>query len=104
MTWGYREQRRTYYNQKWHTFGLEWNEDYMWTCQFTWPHRGARADGTDIDSKVSQVLSLRFGKQSFWEKGKFPGTVTNSTTGDVIKLINPWINSEENVAPFDQRE
>lgn len=58
----------------------------------------------DIDTKVSQVISLRFGKQSFWEKGKFPGTITNKTTGDVQRLVNPWINQEENVAPFDQRE
>ena len=34
MTWGFREQRRTYYNQEWHTFGLEWNDKYMWTCEF----------------------------------------------------------------------
>ena len=89
MTWGYREQRRTYYNQQWHTYGLEWNDKYMWTY---------------IDSKVSQVISLRFNKQSFWERGKFPSTITNSTTGDVIKLINPWLSSEKNNAPFDQRE
>lgn len=89
MTWGYREQRRTYYNQKYHTFGLEWNDKYMWTY---------------IDSKVSQVISLRFNKDSFWERGKFPGTVTNTTTGDVVKLTDPWIASEENVAPFDQRK
>lgn len=58
----------------------------------------------DIDSKISQVISLRFNKQSFWEKGKFPSTITNTTTGDVIKLINPWLASEQNSAPFDQRE
>jgi len=87
MTWGYRQQRRTYYNNEYHTFGLEWNEKYMWTY---------------IDSKVSQVISLRFGKESFWERGRFPTTVTNTTTGDITKLTNPWYQSSNNVAPFDQ--
>jgi hypothetical protein len=31
-TWGYRQQRRTYYNEEFHTFGLEWNDKYLWTC------------------------------------------------------------------------
>jgi hypothetical protein len=34
MTWGYREQRRTYYNQVYHKYGLEWNDKYMWTCEW----------------------------------------------------------------------
>jgi len=87
LTWGYREQRRTYYNQEYHTYGLEWNENYLWTY---------------IDSKVSQVISLRFNAQSFWSRGVFPPTITNTTTGDIIKLTNPWIQSDNNVAPFDQ--
>jgi hypothetical protein len=58
----------------------------------------------DIDSRVSQVISLRFGSESFWTRGKFPTTITNSTTGDVIKLTNPWAQSTNNVAPFDQGE
>jgi hypothetical protein len=87
MTWGYREQRRTYYNQEWHTYGFEWNEEYLWTY---------------IDSRVAQVISLRF-KESFWKKGNFPTTVTNTTTGEIQRLTNPWITSENNVAPFDQR-
>ena len=35
MTWGYMEQRRQYYNQGFHTFGLEWNDQYLWTCAST---------------------------------------------------------------------
>jgi hypothetical protein len=34
MTWGYREQRRSSYNQGFRTFGFEWNEKYLWTCRF----------------------------------------------------------------------
>ncbi|WWC70921.1 uncharacterized protein I206_104873 [Kwoniella pini CBS 10737] len=85
LTWGYREQRRTYFSQKYHTFGLEWNEDFMWTY---------------IDSRVAQVMSFRFAKEPFWSRGKFPTTYTNNT--EVIKLINPWLSSSENNAPFDQ--
>ncbi|KAL7423010.1 hypothetical protein Q5752_002308 [Cryptotrichosporon argae] len=85
LTWGYREERRKYYNQEWHTFGLEWNENYMWTY---------------TDTKVSQSMSLRFNKESFWKRGDFPDTITNNSV--VEKLTNPWVLSENNVAPFDQ--
>ena len=61
------------------------------------------AQRADIDSRISQVISLRFG-QSFWNRGQFPVTITNTTTGDVVKLTNPWLLSPNNVAPFDQRE
>ncbi|WVR06512.1 hypothetical protein IAU60_003543 [Kwoniella sp. DSM 27419] len=98
LTWGYREQRRTYYSQKYHTFGLEWNDKYMWTCELT--NLVEPADPSDIDSRVSQVISFRFNKESFWQRGKFPGTYTNNT--EVIKLINPWAAADNNVAPFDQ--
>ncbi|KAL0255819.1 hypothetical protein I308_100628 [Cryptococcus tetragattii IND107] len=85
LTWGYREQRRTYYSQKYRTFGLEWNDKFMWTY---------------IDSRISQVISLRFNKESFWTRGKFPSTYTNGS--QVLKLTNPWSQSQSKVAPFDQ--
>ncbi|WWD18620.1 hypothetical protein CI109_103073 [Kwoniella shandongensis] len=85
MTWGYREQRRTYYSQKYHTYGLEWNDKFLWTY---------------IDSRVAQVISYRFNKESFWTRGKFPSTYTNGS--EVVKTTNPWIASQNNVAPFDQ--
>jgi hypothetical protein len=52
MTWGYREQRRTYYSQQFHTFGLEWNENYMWTCTSAWPlsHSHPHSHHFHIDS------------------------------------------------------
>lgn len=43
MTWGYREQRRSSYNQGFRTFGFEWNENYLWTCEpfiDLWYHLG----------------------------------------------------------------
>jgi hypothetical protein len=57
---------------------------------------------SDIDTKVAQVVSLRFGKESFWQRGNFPATITNDSA--VVKLTNPWIQSPVNVAPFDQGE
>lgn len=35
LTCGYREQRRTYYSKRFRTFGLEWNDKFMWTCSST---------------------------------------------------------------------
>ena len=37
LTWGYRQQRRNAYNEAFHTYGLEWNENYMWTCKLSYP-------------------------------------------------------------------
>lgn len=43
QTWGYREERRTYYNQGYHTYGFEWNDQYMWTCESS-PRQRALAE------------------------------------------------------------
>ena len=32
-TWGWTEQRRSYYNAQFHTYGIEWTDKYLWTCQ-----------------------------------------------------------------------
>ena len=46
------------------------------------------------------MIDLRFGQQSFFQRGNFPKTVTNGTT-EVI-LENPW-EGRPNSAPFDQQ-
>ncbi|OXG50849.1 hypothetical protein J010_02706 [Cryptococcus neoformans] len=55
---------------------------------------------TYMDSRISQVISLRFNKESFWTRGRFPSTYTNGS--QVLKLTNPWSQSQSKVAPFDQ--
>jgi len=84
-TWGWRNMRRSYFNDDFHTFGLEWNDKYLWTY---------------VDSRINQILSLRFDKKSFWERGMFPQTIVNGT-GEV-RLQDPWVLADNNVAPFDQ--
>lgn len=84
-TWGWTEQRRAYYNAGYHVYGLEWTDKYLWTY---------------IDSRVNQVVSLDFKKQDFFKRGKFPKVVANGT--DEITLVNPWLKSDNNSAPFDR--
>lgn len=84
-TQGWRNMRRATWADDYHTFGMEWNEDFLWTY---------------VDSRVNQVISLRFNKESFWTRGKFPTTIANGS--DIVKLTNIWSKSEKNVAPFDQ--
>lgn len=84
-TQGWRNMRRATWAEDYHTFGMEWNENFLWTY---------------VDSRVNQVISLRFNKESFWSRGKFPTTMQNGS--DIVKLTNIWSKSEENVAPFDQ--
>ncbi|KAJ9094261.1 hypothetical protein QFC21_006087 [Naganishia friedmannii] len=85
QTQGWRNMRRSTWADDFHTFGMEWNENFMWTY---------------VDSRVNQIISLRFNKESFWSRGKFPTTFTNGS--DIVKLTNPWSKSTANVAPFDQ--
>lgn len=49
---------------------------------------------------MNQVVSLDFKKKSFFERGKFPKVVANGT--DQITLVNPWLKSNNNSAPFDR--
>ncbi|KIR68677.1 hypothetical protein I314_01100 [Cryptococcus bacillisporus CA1873] len=71
-----------YYSQKYCTFGLEWNDKFMWTY---------------IDLRISQVTSLRFNKESFWTRGKFPSTYTNGS--QVLKLTNLGLNPSRRLPP-----
>ncbi|KAN0066295.1 hypothetical protein ACQY0O_000389 [Thecaphora frezii] len=73
---------RNYYNQGYHTFGLEWTEEGI----YTWER-----------SPVYKVLIHKFNKD-FWTLGKFPSMLNNGTL-----LDNPWARSENpKIAPFDQ--
>lgn len=76
---------RNFFNQKTHTFGLEWTEDHI----YTWEH-----------SPVYRNFQLDFKDQDFWSLGRFPTQMANGTL-----LDNPWkgVQGEhKNIAPFDQ--
>jgi len=78
-----RNIRRTDYSKGFHTYGIEWTKDYL----FTW-----------VDSPLYQVLYIDFTKENMWSRGSFQNSVENSTL-----LDNPWQKSPNNNAPFDQK-
>lgn len=83
-TTGLWELRRGGYNQDFHTYTLEWTEDFM---------------RISVDSRLHHLLDLKITKP-FWNQGDFPPVVQNGS--DAIILNNPWINGTK-AAPFDQR-
>lgn len=76
---------RSYYNQDFHTFGLEWTEDKI----FTWER-----------SPVWRNLEVDMKSGGFWKLGQFPERMGNGTL-----LDDPWAGQTEpyvRSAPFDQ--
>lgn len=77
--------RRTDYTEQYHTFGVEWSEDYIYTY---------------LDSRLVQVLFMSFktaGGEDLWQRGNFSMQVENGTF-----LEDPWKNTTARNAPFDQ--
>lgn len=70
----------TTYSSKFHKFGLEWSEKYIFTY---------------IDTRLLQVMYATFNKP-LWDKGNFPIVDSNGTA-----LTNPWAGGGFNT-PFDQ--
>ncbi|KAJ7583872.1 GH16 beta-1,3-glucan recognition protein [Mycena floridula] len=83
-TTGLWKLRRGSYDQDFHTYTLEWTEDFI---------------RISVDTRLHHLLDLRV-KQSFWDRGTFPPVVRNGS--DDVILENPWINGAKS-APFDQR-
>ncbi|KAF2430581.1 putative gram-negative bacteria binding protein [Tothia fuscella] len=73
--------RRDDFTNKFHTYGMEWTEDYIYTY---------------LDSQLVQVLFTGFKGQNLWDLGKFATAEENKTL-----LANPWPSKSLN-APFDQ--
>ncbi|KAL1955709.1 hypothetical protein VTO42DRAFT_8181 [Malbranchea cinnamomea] len=74
--------RRTDYSKDFHTFGLEWTEDYLFTY---------------IDSPLRQVLYWKFAKRTMWQQGHFEGVYANGSL-----LADPWSQTGNPSTPFDQ--
>ncbi|EEQ35864.1 glycosyl hydrolase family protein [Microsporum canis CBS 113480] len=75
--------RRTDYSRGFHTFGIEWSKDYLFTY---------------IDSPLQQVLYWGFDKdQNMWQKGHYEGVTVNSS---LVK--DPWSQTGNPNTPFDQ--
>ncbi|RSM00831.1 hypothetical protein CEP52_008900 [Fusarium oligoseptatum] len=78
--WG---SKRTKYSDNFHTFGLEWNEKYL----FTW-----------LDGRLRQIVFFDFTKnKNMWEYGKFAGITVNKTVHK-----DTWSQTGRSNTPFDQ--
>ncbi|KAK5942940.1 hypothetical protein PMZ80_003945 [Knufia obscura] len=69
--------------EKFHTFGLEWSEKYLFTY---------------LDSRLLQVMYVNFAaNEGLWARGDFPLSDSNGT-----RLIDPWSQTGQPSTPFDQ--
>ena len=76
--------KRSDFTEGFHTYGIEWSKDYL----YTW-----------IDNPLQQVLYVDFKRlSSMWNYGQFQGRLENGSS-----LTNPWFMSENSNAPFDQK-
>lgn len=84
-TQGVRMMRRGTFSEGTYTYGLEWDEKYIYTY---------------FDSRLTQVLYTNFyASDTLWERGDFESKAVNNTLA-----TNPWeiTNSTTGNAPFDQ--
>jgi beta-glucanase (GH16 family) len=86
-TYGWWNMRRSGYDQDFHTYALEWTEDWMRIY---------------VDTRLHHMLDMRFNKP-FWARGEFPAVVQNGS--NTIALTDPWQAKATvtNAAPFDQQ-
>lgn len=85
-TFGWWTIRRKTYADDFHTYALEWTEEFIRIY---------------VDSRLTKMLDLRF-NEPFFKRGDYPTAVFNGT--EEIVLQNPWEKANSNAAPFDQRE
>ncbi|KAG9785221.1 putative beta-1,3-glucan-binding protein, partial [Aureobasidium melanogenum] len=76
-----RNALHTTFSKKFHTFGLEWSEKYLFTY---------------IDTRLLQVLYTNF-NEPLWQRGHFPLSDSNGT-----RLVDPWSQTGVASTPFDQ--
>ncbi|KAF6752646.1 concanavalin A-like lectin/glucanase domain-containing protein [Ephemerocybe angulata] len=82
-TYGWWSMRRGSYDEAFHTYSLEWDEDFIRIY---------------VDSRLHHLLDIRV-KKSFWELGEFPPMISQGSESAV--LHNIWVNGSK-AAPFDQ--
>jgi len=69
--------------QKYHKFGLEWSEKYLFTY---------------LDSRLLQVMYVNFNpNEGLWARGDFPLASSNGTV-----FVDPWSQTGRPNTPFDQ--
>ncbi|KIJ39928.1 glycoside hydrolase family 16 protein, partial [Sphaerobolus stellatus SS14] len=83
-TWGWIEKKRESFAQDFHTYSLEWDEDFM---RFY------------IDRRTVAGLELSFKKKSLFDLGDFPQVA--QVNGQAKVVTNPY-DGRGNNAPFDR--
>lgn len=83
-TYGWYTERRKNFNDDFHTYTLEWTDEFMRIY---------------IDTRLHLMLDLNFEKKSFFERGDYPDSAYNGT--QEVPISNPWLG-RGNSAPFDQ--
>jgi len=76
-----RRAKHTTFSKEFHTFGVEWSENYIFTY---------------INSRLLQVLYTNF-DQPLWPRGNFPLSDGNGT-----RFIDPWSHTGRKSTPFDE--
>lgn len=82
-TYGWWSMRRSTYADGFHTYSLEWTENFLRVY---------------VDNRLQHMLDLRF-DIPFFQRGQFPTSVANGS--QEILTPNPW-SGRGNSAPFDQ--
>lgn len=79
-TYGKTDSLMTTFAKTFHTFGLEWSEQYIYMY---------------LDSRLLQVIYNKF-HEPLWERGHFPLANKNGTA-----FIDPWSQTGNPATPFD---
>jgi len=82
-TFGWWSLRRGTYDQDFHSYVLEWDQDFVRIY---------------VDTRLHHMLDLTM-NIPFFQRGDFPGVVQNGS--EAIILADPWSNGTK-AAPFDQ--
>ncbi|KAF8876123.1 ectomycorrhiza-upregulated GH16 glucan endo-1,3-beta-glucosidase precursor [Gymnopilus junonius] len=77
------EDRRKSFGSDFHTYVLEWTEDFL---------------RISVDTRLHTLLDMKF-NIPFFKRGDFPEVINNGSS--LVALENPWINGT-NATPFDQ--
>jgi len=91
--YGWFSLKRSSFDQSFHTYTLEWDSDFIRLYTDSRLHAMLETQ--------TQTQSIGGKKKSFWEKGHFPLTAINGSSGAEVVVTNPWADSGP-IAPFDQ--
>ena len=104
-TYSWWTQRRKSFSSEFHTYALEWTEDFLCVSSsiFLSPEMTVyfsffTSRRIYVDTRLHTLLDLKFDKP-FFKRGEFPQVVYNGSTP--VALQNPWTNGT-NATPFDQ--